>query len=1429
MDNIKSIISNNEGQRNYNFLPPSVIPATYIKGKKGNTPITMEGIQYPMIALDKYGVTFQQPDQRKPGQQQPGQEQALTYNYKSKGVLEFPYMPGSIKKDEEMPTAQRGGSQGDQMQQLIIAYAQIKSQQEGREVSPEEIMRQLQQLSPKEQNDALSAIAEQVQQVMAQQQQQEQQMAMQQQGAGPGQQQAMMGQEGQEEMMDQEQGMMGQGMMNYGGEPCIECFDNYNPSPQAQNLNWFYKKEGGPFSAANTYPTDWASYSGNQYAKGGTAFPAAVRLQDWFGGDKSFMFAKGGNTSDQWGGQSDIHRAYKMMKEGGFAMNPKKKKGGKFNHLDEFHKYLEKGGGLTKYQYDNSVVDESDYDPEFNKVIDWMMNYERQGSAQGPKGAKGYVGGGNDWGTNNPNYADREKAKRYFYDNYWSQVKNLPPGLRTRALQLAVNTGDAYGEMLVAAGKMSVADRMKAIREAEAKGLTGLEKAQYVYNKRMKENKKEIDTLPDIYEADPVKYFTALNDEQRRYYTEGLNDGNNPDKMKDFHVGYYEGVAPFANDYYSVSTSPEGKITTSSPNRYEWENSSGERYEYLPLRKLQDWARDQGQDPEGISRKQLETSYKNWRNKQASDFENQSTSQPATTNTQAPATTNQPAPNTTTSTNSDEARRYVEGIGWVSPAFENEYCIDEKCSNLQGYFGTDKTEEEWKDYINKYQKEIEPNYSYDYTKDHSPIYLTNPETGEKTDIDINRYMQEGEFISDMIARNDLIENRLSKELGEAQKSGNTAEINRIQKELMDIQHQGHTISGEGLGIYPDWKARKNETYDYFSNPQNQPSTYLNGVSSPYGVALANTPTANASQPPVNTNQPAPNTTAPNNAPVATGTSNPINVNIPGNDKINQEDYNAYTSYGDAGTPNAYDDSTNLQGYNSRFETPGFNPFAYRNADKAERHWQRGEQENNHRGKGWREFRQMKQEEDIAQMQADKDFNSGAYRNQNRALRQYDNGFANSGKGWKEYNAAKNQTPITSNNKTSSVPGKVNQYVGNLPTSKDLGVTFWGNKNIKKIKGTPNRPIPNIAWNTPGNAYMQGAMNSKLFGTSGLGLALSTLTGAINPNNPMLGEDSTFKAKYRKDGSLRKVKGSSSDVNSFFNPNVGTTTTNNTSTTTSTPTTTSPYNIANQNYLNKQNEINQKIAGFDPTASDYFSKVSGAQKEMDDLDTKFSTWAQGPTYRRGGAYHYLPMALMGMPDPFDAGNGSIDDLNKMNSSSAQDWNAYAIKENDPSRFDYTSNQPSAQGDSNVKVKTTDKGAWWQPNQKRTKAMTALLASGNAALDAKRARNKEDQYATMQENMTAMSNPSNFAGSATQTQFNSPGAPVNDLQKIYPNGPGASIATNANYGMPQLYNNNNLRSTRDGGSIYDRYEDGGEYDLTDDEIQEILAAGGSIEYI
>ena len=63
-----------------------------------------------------------------------------------------------------------------------------------------------------------------------------------------------------------------------------------------------------------------------------------------------------------------------------------------------------------------------------------------------------------------------------------------------------------------------------------------------------------------------------------------------------------------------------------------------------------------------------------------------------------------------------------------------------------------------------------------------------------------------------------------------------------------------------------------------------------------------------------------------------------------------------------------------------------------------------------------------------------------------------------------------------------------------------------------------------------------------------------------------------------------------------------------------------------------------------------------------------------------------------------------------------------------------------------------------------------------------------------------------------------------------GIGSNIGTNLNYNQ-QLFNNtmSSVPQGNLGGSLYDRYEDGGEYDLTDEEIEEILAAGGSVEYI
>ena len=1245
MDNIKSIISNNEGQRDYNFLPPSVLPATFIKGKKGSTPITMEGIQYPIIALDKYGVTFQQPDQK--------------YNYKSKGVLEMPYMPGSIKKDEEMPTAQQGGSQGDQIEQLIAVYAQMKG------VSPEEIIKQLQQLPKEQQQKALESIAQEVQQAMAQQQQQ--QMAQQQQ-AGPEQQEAMMGQQDQENPQEQEQEMAGQGMMEEGGEPCFGCYDHYNPSPQAQDLEWYYKKAKGgltryqddgevdeprynrfddalhnlpiwnkaeqnilnkyaglysnresdeygydnllekirpdisnprhvlmekikypwqqisnpyvdrefdnnatssegyfynqsdmtpeeirdrafddnlklkgltrgtglmpykyeapdelnqglatggeAFRQANTYPEDWGSYHGNQYAIGGnTVLQSDPNAQTYLpymrkGETRpNFMFAEGGDTTDQWGGQSDIDRAYQMMKMGGFAMNPKKKKGGKFNHLDEFKKYLQKGGGLKKYQ--------------------------NAGEYDGTPYNKYYPSPHYTWGNTKDVLSDVD-AWNALQNNYYESRGSGTPNW--------YESGPLLG--------------------------TSLKKGPSSFRSKIDPNLIAYNSNPD--QQDP-------NDIDNSSSSVNVNvSGNNTVSDKPTLSGNY----PNTGQYFNTST-PSREYSAVNPPTV----LTGRGYGFM----------DPNDKTYGYERGYDE------KNGQYADVHNFKTNK-------------------------------------TKRVFKNK-------------------NEDMYSAIARSLPRNDDNYVVSKDKDGNKIYAQNPD---------------GSYI-----------------------------MNENQK-----------------GIAP---------IDY---------SHLAG------------------NPPPASNQTSSGTN--NNYTITGG-----NSTITGDDMYNYE---------------------------------GFDPFKYRNPKRASRHFLRGTADDNFRGKGWEEKRD----------QMRKDQMNPSQNNSN--------------------------TSTTTNTGSSSAPSG-NQYVGNV-NADNYNITRWHNGNIKKIKGTPNRPQSNVTWNTPGAAYIQGAANSRLFGTSGLGLALSTITGALNPNvAPSTG--STFKAKYRPDGSLRKVKGSASDVYNFFNPNAaGTDKT--TSSTTTTPSTVNPYNTANQNYLSKQNTINQKIAGLDPTSSDYYSQVAAAQKEMDDLDTKFNTWSQGPQYRRGGAYHYLPIAQMGLSDPFDAGNGSVDDLNKMNSSSSQDWNEYAIKENNPSSFDYTSNRQATQGASDpgkdVRVRITERSGFGTPNKKAIQAMGAILGAANAGLDAKAANRKQDAYINSMENRDTTSNMAFNTGNATQTQFGSPGAAVNDKRQVFPNGPGSNIPGGANYGTP-LFNTglSQIASTRDGGTIYDRYEDGGEYDLTDEEIEEILAARGTIQYI
>lgn len=177
----KPIITNQDGQDLFPGIP------TLIKGKGPGTPITMRNTN-PQVALTPYGAAFMQPN--------------MNYNFAGNTVL-------------ELPAAQMGGNpQQDQTMQIIQIYAQMK------QMDPNELIKKIQALPQDQQQEAIQSIAQEVQQAMAQQEQ------------------AQAGQEGQEPMPEE-------GMMSYGGEPCIDCFDKYNPSPQAQNLEWFYKKAKG--------------------------------------------------------------------------------------------------------------------------------------------------------------------------------------------------------------------------------------------------------------------------------------------------------------------------------------------------------------------------------------------------------------------------------------------------------------------------------------------------------------------------------------------------------------------------------------------------------------------------------------------------------------------------------------------------------------------------------------------------------------------------------------------------------------------------------------------------------------------------------------------------------------------------------------------------------------------------------------------------------------------------------------------------------------------------------------------------------------------------------------------------------------------------------------------------------------------------------
>ena len=229
------------------------------------------------------------------------------------------------------------------------------------------------------------------------------------------------------------------------------------------------------------------------------------------------------------------------------------------------------GVAASNYRYGGKMkLENGGYPPEFLEAINTFIDIEEEGSASGPQG---YVGGGSNYGTNDPSIKTREQAIKRYYDDYWSEIKDLPPGVRTRALQLAINTGDPYGELLVASGDMTIAERIKLKDEAKKKGLTGYDKFKYITNNR-KNNLSEVDEkgvskldklLVNI-QNNPAEFSEKLDEEQRRYYNEGLNYGKNPQKMKDFHNNYYGKAGEIANKYYATGEKPTEKQDTKTVN-----------------------------------------------------------------------------------------------------------------------------------------------------------------------------------------------------------------------------------------------------------------------------------------------------------------------------------------------------------------------------------------------------------------------------------------------------------------------------------------------------------------------------------------------------------------------------------------------------------------------------------------------------------------------------------------------------------------------------------------------------------------------------------------------------------------------------------------------------------------------------------------------
>jgi hypothetical protein len=226
---------------------------------------------------------------------------------------------------------------------------------------------------------------------------------------------------------------------------------------------------------------------------------------------------------------------------------------GKIKYAKANDPYAEFGTKLSKAQ-DGKKVIKPKYDYEFENFINQAIPLEVANSYDN----NNYVGGGSNFGTNNDKITNIDEAKEYYYKNYWSKVKDLPRGLRTRALQMAINTGDPYGELMVAGKEMSLDERRKAVQDADKLKLTGVAKDNYIQSRRFKENKKNIANIVKQYEKDPDTFLANLDAEQDRYYDSVIE--NNPlninsDTRKDFYNDYI-GLAKYAAKPYVDASGP---------------------------------------------------------------------------------------------------------------------------------------------------------------------------------------------------------------------------------------------------------------------------------------------------------------------------------------------------------------------------------------------------------------------------------------------------------------------------------------------------------------------------------------------------------------------------------------------------------------------------------------------------------------------------------------------------------------------------------------------------------------------------------------------------------------------------------------------------------------------------------------------------------